>query len=77
MKRFLADNVLSSIEKGLPILEHPLWHNRTEHEEGTVYWIGAKPDTWLVIADVLYKAGNEARALADAIANQLGMERNE
>lgn len=77
IKKFFPDNLPEYIEKGVPLVEHRLWAHRTEDDGVIRYWLGAEPDVWLRVADILYKAGNEARALADAIAYEFGMSRRE
>lgn len=78
MPQFISDNLLKAIENGANAVEHPLWAHRTEDSEyGEIYWLGATPAMWLVVANVLYEVGNESKALAEAIAHKFGFEKNE
>lgn len=76
MKIFIADSTIKSIEQGQQVSEYGIYSHRTEDNGKVVWWIGAEPDTWLIIAGLLYMAGGDCRAFADAVASEFGMVRN-
>lgn len=77
MKIFISDNVPKIIEEGLPLSEHYLWSNKTQNQGKLVYWLGAEPNAWLIIAGHLFQSGPEGKAIAEAIASEFGMIRKE
>ena len=74
MKYFLSDDVWPAVERGEQLMESELWGGVTEHSGAPVFWLGARPATWLVIADILHKSGAPGQAIAAGIAYRFGMK---
>ena len=76
LKYFVSEGAARAIESGQTIHGDYLWGSQTEYEGTPVYWLGARPDTWLVIADLLLNSGTDrGQVIADGIAYRFGMSK--
>ena len=77
MRIFMSPNTPKIIETGGSVDEHPLWRTEAEIQGHRVLYLGAKINTWVLMANILHLAGPEGATIAEAIASEFGLESSE